>query len=208
MTLSSTTNRISHTGDGLTVIFAYTFKIFAKTDLLVYDAGELQTVDVDYTVSGMGEEDGGNVTFVAAPADGNLVEIIREMPLKQLTDYIEGGKFPSESHEYGLDKIVMMVQRAFGKMEASPIVVFTAADATPSVLGGRVFATGGADTYTDFDDGVTGKIIVILAEHAATITHGTNIFLNGDASRTMTVGDTAQFICKGDNKWYEIPRTQ
>ena len=80
-------------------------------------------------------------------------------------------------------------------------------DATPSVNGGRYFLSGGTTTITDFDDGATGQIITLIAEHAITITDGTNIFLNGSANFTMAATDTLTLICKADNKWYEISRS-
>jgi cyclophilin family peptidyl-prolyl cis-trans isomerase len=80
-------------------------------------------------------------------------------------------------------------------------------DATPSVNGGDFFLTGGTTTITDFDDGVLGQVITIIAEHAITITDGTNIFLNGSANFVMAATDTLTLICKADNKWYEIGRS-
>ena len=79
-------------------------------------------------------------------------------------------------------------------------------DATPSVAGGRVFTTGGTTTITDFDDGVTGQEIVILAEHAITITDGTNIILHGSANFVMAASDSLTLIQKSDTKWYEVAR--
>lgn len=80
-------------------------------------------------------------------------------------------------------------------------------DATPSVYNGEVWLTGGTTTITDFDDGVTGQIITVIAEHAITITDGTNIFLNGSVNFVMAATDTLTLICKADNKWYEISRS-
>jgi hypothetical protein len=80
-------------------------------------------------------------------------------------------------------------------------------DATPSVEGGRLWLTGGTTTVTDFDDGIEGQAITVIAEHAITITHGTNIFLNGAANFVMAVKDTLTLQCKADNKWYEIGRS-
>ena len=80
-------------------------------------------------------------------------------------------------------------------------------DATPSVAYGNIFLTGGTTTITDFDDGNAGKIITIIAEHSITITDGTNIFLSGSANWAMTATDTLTLVCKADNKWYEISRS-
>lgn len=87
-----------------------------------------------------------------------------------------------------------------------PVEIFTLDDdATPSISEGDKFITGGTTTITDFDDGFTGQIIYIMAEHSITITDGTNIFLDGNAF-SMTDTDTLTLICKADNKWYELSR--
>ena len=65
MTLTSTTNRSSHTGDNSTTVFSYSFKIFANTEVDVYLDGVLQTLTTHYTVSGVGADAGGNITSVS-----------------------------------------------------------------------------------------------------------------------------------------------
>ncbi len=80
-------------------------------------------------------------------------------------------------------------------------------DATPSVASkSDVYLTGGTTTITDFDDGVTGQRISILAEHSVTITDGTNMFLNGSTDFDMLTKDTLTLIQKADGKWYETGR--
>jgi hypothetical protein len=79
-------------------------------------------------------------------------------------------------------------------------------DATPSVANENFFLTGGTTTITDFDDGITGQVITVVAEHSLTITDGTNIFLNGSSNFAMTATDTLTLRCKADNKWYEVSR--
>lgn len=80
-------------------------------------------------------------------------------------------------------------------------------DATPSVQGGSKYLTGGTTTITDFDDGLVGQVIMVIAEHSITITDGTNIFLNGSANYVMAATDTLTLIQKADGNWYEIGRS-
>jgi len=80
-------------------------------------------------------------------------------------------------------------------------------DATPSVAGANLFLTGGVTTITDFDDGGVGQVITIIAEHAITITDGTNIFLSGSANFVMAITDTLTLVQKADGLWYEIGRS-
>jgi len=80
-------------------------------------------------------------------------------------------------------------------------------DATPTVKYGHRFLTGGTTTITDFDDGVEGQEIVILSEHAITITDGTNIFLAGSVNFVMAATGSLTLVQKADGKWYEISRS-
>lgn len=116
MTVSSSDNKISYAGNGSTTIFAYGFKIFADSDLLVVlrDALGTETTQIlasHYSVTGAGGDSGGNVVMITAPASGETLTIKRELPLTQETDYIEGDDFPADAHEFALDRTVMLVQQ-------------------------------------------------------------------------------------------------
>ena len=79
--------------------------------------------------------------------------------------------------------------------------------ATPSVLGDQVFKTGNTATVTDFDDGVVGQEIVILAEHRKTITDNGAIILAGGANYAMNRGDTLTLRMFNDQIWHEVARS-
>ena len=116
MTVSSSTSRVSYSGNGSLTAFAYTFKIFDEGDLTVIlrasDGTEtVQTITTHYTVSGVGDDGGGNVTFGTAPASGVTVVILREQPLTQGLDLVPNDPFPANSLEEALDKIVFMTQK-------------------------------------------------------------------------------------------------
>jgi len=119
MTVSSTTVKNSYSGNGSTTQFAYGFKIFADSDLIVIirtdstGAETVKTLTTHYTVSGAGDASGGNVTFTSGntPASGQTVVIIREVPQTQAIDYIANDPFPAESHEEGLDRGTMTTQQ-------------------------------------------------------------------------------------------------
>jgi hypothetical protein len=119
MTVSSTTVKNSYSGNGSTTQFAYGYKIFADSDLIVIirtdstGAETVKTLTTHYTVSGAGDASGGNVTFTSGntPASGQTVVIIREVPQTQAIDYIANDPFPAESHEEGLDRGTMTTQQ-------------------------------------------------------------------------------------------------
>jgi hypothetical protein len=67
--------------------------------------------------------------------------------------------------------------------------------------------TGDTTTITDFDDGVVGQTIHILAEHAKTITDNAAIILDGSANFVMAVADTLTLTMFNDQVWQETGRT-
>jgi len=112
MTVSTTTSKVSYTGNGSTTVFAYTFKIFADAEVTVYVDNVVKTLTTHYTVSGAGTASGGNVTFTAGntPASSTSVVLLRNISQTQATDYVENDSFPAETHEAALDKLTMLVQ--------------------------------------------------------------------------------------------------
>ena len=109
MTVLSSVNRIEYTGNGVLDVYAYTFRIIDETLLKVYVNGVLLALTTDYTVSGVGEATGGNVTFVVTPPNTEPIIIMRRVPFTQLIDYIAHDSFPAETHEQALDLLTMMV---------------------------------------------------------------------------------------------------
>jgi hypothetical protein len=101
------------------------------------------------------------------------------------------------------------VQSLYGAAvsDYSPNVMTLSNVANPAIGGGRIFLTGGATDITEFRFGKTGQIITIIAEHALTITDGTNIFLAGSANFVMAATDTLTLIQKADGKLYELSRS-
>lgn len=235
--VSAENPRASAVGNGVITQFFYDYKIFQSSDLLVYVDNLLQILNTHYTVSMNSGGIGGKITFGGSyiPALTKVVDIVRSIPLTQSMDLMEGQRLPAETLEATFDKQTMTLQDINSKLSLllagggilpidpniiysmfqgggynsflSHTIITLVNDATPSVLNGRIFLTGGTTTITDFDDGITGQIITIIAEHTLIITDGTNIFLNGSANFTMNATDTLTLIQKADGKWYEIGRS-
>ena len=119
MTVSSEVCRKDYVSTG-TDTYPFTWKIYLKSDLDVYVSGVKKTIDIHYTIpdNDVGDPDGGNVIFTVGniPANGAPILIISSLPLTQLTDYIEAGKFPAETHEIGLDRVVRISQQQKEKL--------------------------------------------------------------------------------------------
>lgn len=99
------------TANGATTVFPYTFQIFSNTGIEVLVDNVTMAVGTDYTVDGMGNSGGGNVTFLIAPANGTIVTRIRKQPASQLSDYAPNEPVPAERIEADLDKLAMQIQQ-------------------------------------------------------------------------------------------------
>lgn len=116
MSVQSTLARIGYTisGAGPYTIPYYFLK---DTDLVVIRTpvvGDPITLvlTTDYTVTGAGLEAGGTLTLVA-PVNGDLLTIINEPPINQLSTFPETGKLPAKSIESALDKLTIVMKRAY-----------------------------------------------------------------------------------------------
>lgn len=168
MTVASTTNRITYTGNGSVSSYAYTFRVFDEDHLLVTvkstDGVETTlALTTDYTVTGVTDLTGGNVVLVnnSQPwlTSGNLLTdytltIRRVVPLKQETDIRNQGDFFPESHEDEFDKLVMADQQQQDEIDRSVKL--------PESIAGSTFDTSLPPDINDPDS--AGKAIVVNAD--------------------------------------------
>lgn len=115
MALSSANNRVDFTGNGSQTVFAYTFRIEASSQLVVTKrttAGveTTLTLTTDYTVDGIGNASGGNVTLLSALTTDYKLTIRRVLPMTQTADFRNQGEFFPEDHEDAFDERVMQNQ--------------------------------------------------------------------------------------------------
>lgn len=121
MTVSSTTNRASATGNGVTTSFSFGYYFINKSDLAVYVDGVLKTLNTDYTISGSGPfPSGANVVFSVAPANLASVVIIRLVAYTQTLDLVENDPLPAEDVEKRFDLNVMMCQQIVEQLGRMP----------------------------------------------------------------------------------------
>lgn len=99
------------TANGVATVFPYDFEIIEDTDLVVEVDGVVKTLGVDYTVDGVGEPGGGNVTFTVAPGNGAQVLRYRNRPFVRETDYQRNGSFDEETVDKDFDSLQMQMQQ-------------------------------------------------------------------------------------------------
>ena len=151
MTLSTSTNKITYTCNGTTNEFAVPFLFFADSHISVQiktNDGQAQTLkqDDDYTLSGAGNAAGGTCVLTAAPENGAELLILRDVPYKQETRYIDGDPMPAPLLERNLDALTMMCQQ-LEEQCARAVAVDMFSASNPSEIIGKV-----EDLYADKDN--------------------------------------------------------
>jgi hypothetical protein len=117
MAVETTNNRISYSGNGVTTGFSFPYKFLASGDLKVYvrvtatGVETLKTITTHYTVTGAGEDAGGTVTMLVAPAAGETLIIYNDPAATQGVDLVENDAFPAETGEGAWDRAVLLIQR-------------------------------------------------------------------------------------------------
>lgn len=113
MTVPAEIVPIDQIADGSNVTFPYTFYVRDKTWLKVSVDDVVKALDTDYTVTGEGDPDGGNVVFVVAetPAVGAAVRIELDLPLTQLISFALGTPLSEETLGLAFDKLTLISQQ-------------------------------------------------------------------------------------------------
>ena len=105
MTVDTVIVRHAYIGGVGQVDFDYDFKIYTASDIEVYVEGVLTTSG--FTVSGVGNDNGGTVTFTESQDNKNVV-LVSQIAGTQLLDLVRFGAFDAENVEEALDKVTRL----------------------------------------------------------------------------------------------------
>jgi hypothetical protein len=125
MTVEVETARVSYTGAGTTGPFTIPFYFLANADIraikvTIADGTEDElTLTTEFTLTGAGDENGGELTLVSSLSSSYKLVIFRDPGVLQETDYPANDAFPSESNEQAVDRLTMIAQRHKSLIERS-----------------------------------------------------------------------------------------
>lgn len=108
MPISSQVPIIGYVANGVTKSFAFPFAILSADDLKVKVGADVVTAG--FSIAGVGDRDGGSVTFTDAPASLTPIILYREVTLDRTTDYQENGDLLAIVLDDDLDRIWMALQ--------------------------------------------------------------------------------------------------
>ena len=205
MSISNTTTKQIYAGNGVATSFPIPFSFIPgllttiKVSIIDDLTGVITPAGLgDYTLSPAGDNPTA-VVYGVAPITGNSVLVERVMPITQVVDYTTNGAFLAESHETGLDRIVLMIQELADKVsravsvhvldEGNIDIVF------PPLIAGRVLGVNALGTEFEWVDRAEFKGDKGDTGDAATIAVGTvNTVLPTDPATVNNVGTTSAAI--------------
>jgi hypothetical protein len=189
MTISTTESRISYNGNSATTVFSFPYRFLVNGDLVVVEVSAagvevVKTITTDYTITGAGDDAGGSVTMLVAPATGTRLVIYRDTEVVQETDYTSGDAFPAESHERALDRLTMILQEktpgAAGATRAIQIPIGDPGDVNtvlpPSIARLGKFLIFDATTGSVGVSDVTSSQVEVAVEELGLVETTVNVF--------------------------------
>lgn len=222
MTIVNQTSSIQYAGDDNATTFSFPFLLPDEVNLVVTltDSGGTDTVlvlDTDYSISGVGVEGDGEVTYPISGsplATGETLTIERSIPRTQETDFSSQGTFRAQAHEDAIDKLTMMVQdvaRSTGATSVSGPGSSTNGNlASWSGTAGTTLADSGYSPASFSATGHTHTGVYALASHAHAATDITSGTLDGDrlpglsttkAGGVPATGSPSGKFLKDDGTW-------
>ena len=125
MTINVNTSRNEYTATSGQTVFNFTFKIYTATDLNVYvtpagqECNDVTDLTEDYTVTGVGLEDGGSITLNTGAGANDLVTIASAIPTSRTTDYQSNGDFTPETVNNDIDRAISLIKQVESKADRS-----------------------------------------------------------------------------------------
>lgn len=126
--LTKSTNRVVYSGNGATTSFAYDFRVFQNSDLVVthIDANGVQTVKTittHYTMTNAGDETGGTVTY---PVSGSPLPTGEKLVLQRIVGVLQSTSIRNQSGFYpnvledAMDRLAMEIQQINDLIKRAP----------------------------------------------------------------------------------------
>ena len=180
MTVEDNTSRNQYSATSGQTVFAYTFEIVDKGDIVVLKNGTTLSEGTNYTVSGVGAENGGNITLTVGATAGDIMTLYRDMAYVRTQNYADSGDFLASEVNTDFDNLWLageQTNRSFSQSIRKPI---TDSDSISMEL---PEAATRVNSFLTFDS--TGAVSV---ESLASGNNPTNIFrqqFTGNGSTTV-----------------------
>jgi hypothetical protein len=197
MTVTSASARNDYTGSNSAGPFAFTFKVFAYSQLVVYVtdlSGNITTLTwgVGFAATGVNNAAGGTITLTTAVTTGYAISIQRNVALTQLYDFRNQGEFFPATYEDAQD-YGRMVDQELAAAQAR-MFQLPAASAISPVVG--TLTAGDYLRVNLAGTGIEAVTTVVAAQNF--LQSGTGAVVRSANSKMGEVFSVTDFGAKGD----------
>lgn len=109
ITIDETIPHINYIADGLQTTFVFPFLIFESGNICVY-IDNIKTNE-GFSIEFSTSETGGSVIFGTPPAKDTVISIVRELSIKRVSDFQEGGEIRSKALNYEFNYQIACTQQ-------------------------------------------------------------------------------------------------
>jgi len=202
MSVPSTTNKHKYQGNSVLTSFEFDFKIFNKNQLEVSiidtnvspTTTTVKTVDIDYSVSGIGQDEGGSVTYPLAGSAlvaGEYIVIKPNYDFKQGTEFRNQGGFSPDVHEDAFDYVTMLTKQLKENLDRAVALTDASEDDAATLLtsieNASTYATQAESAKTDAETAQAAAEAAQAAAEAAASGLTLPTISGGDALKTLRV---------------------
>lgn len=183
-------------------VYPYPFPITQDADLIVVINGSTQIGG--YSISGVGNDTGGNVTLTTGSTTNDIITLFRDITIERLTQIGQNSGFASATFNDEYNNIYLIMQQLEASIaqclqipntnSPAPTTILTAANYANKYLG---FDASGNPTPValtssgSLTQAIIGSLLspVTSRENSAGVTPTNTVFPEGDASRYNVLGD-------------------
>ena len=201
MAVSTATIRTQTTGNGSTTAFTFSFPVGSASELKVYEGDTLKAVTTDYTIAATNNDfsGGGTVTFLAAPASGVLVSLVRVSTLTSSLSLTTGDSLSASTLQSAFDDLIMLTQENKDQLNRSLHTALSNDDDLSMTLPG---VTARQNSYLTFDaDGSPTTTATVTGIELSTGDEGwTNVLQTAEEKKwvTLAVSGANQTLLNND----------
>lgn len=173
-------------------VFPYPFPITQDADLIVVANGVTLNTDAGYTLSGQGNDTGGNVTFILGRTAGDIITLYRDVAIQRISQIAQNSGFSSTVFNAEYNNIYLILQQLKQKFANVLTIPNTNSPAPTTTLLPSAYAS----KYLAFDanGNPTPALLTTSGTLTAAIIAG---LLNGTTSTVLnTVIETQQTVAE------------
>lgn len=175
LTLSEVPNvtpSIQYVATGGQTVFPYPFPITQDSDLIVVVNGATLNTDSGYTLSGQGNDTGGNVTFTLGQTAGAIITLYRDVAIERISQISQNSGFSSTVFNAEYNNIYLIMQQLETSIAQCLQMPLTNNPAPVTTLTPAIFA----NKYLSFDSNGNPQAAALVSGTLTALIIGSFLF--------------------------------